>query len=101
VPDPRSDLGRLPADVERRTYAAVREAWAQSLARCEPHYEPLAVALRAFARDARAHAVSAAVLLRTLDALIRPELGGDGALDWDHVREWAGMIAIRAYYQDD
>ena len=101
VPDPRPDLGRLPADVERRSYAAVRAAWQQSLARCEPHHEPLAVALRAFAREARAHAVSAAVLLTALDALIRPSMGGDAALDWDHVREWAGMIAIRAYYQDD
>jgi len=91
----------LPADVERRSYAAVREAWKQSLAQCEPHHEPLAVALRTFAREARAHGVSPAVLLTALDALIRPSLGGDSALDWDSVREWAGMIAIRAYYQDD
>jgi hypothetical protein len=101
VPEPRPNLGRLPVDVERRSYAAVREAWQQSLVRCEPHHEPLAVALRAFAREARAHAVSAAVVLTALDALIRPNLGGDAALDWDHVREWAGMVAIRAYYQDD
>jgi hypothetical protein len=103
VPEPHSHPGngKLPVDVERRTYAAVRDAWRESLQRCEPHHEPLADALRAFAREARAHAVSAAVLLTSLDALIRPSLGGDSALDWDHVREWAGKIAIRAYYQDD
>jgi hypothetical protein len=85
----------------RRSYAAVREAWKASLVRCDPTYEPLALALRAFAREARERELSAATVLTSLDAIIRPGAGGDAALDWDHVRQWAGTIAIRAYYQDD
>jgi hypothetical protein len=101
VPEPHPLVGKLPPSIERRSYAAVRDAWKESLEVCEPKHEPLAVALRSFAREARAHAVTPAVLLTALDAIVRPSMGGDSSLDWDHVREWAGMIAIRAYYQDD
>ena len=101
VPEPHPLAGKLPLSIERRSYAAVRDAWKESLAVCDPKHEPLAAALRLFAREGRAHAVAPAVLLTALDAIVRSSMGGDSTLDWDHVREWAGMIVIRAYYQDD
>ena len=101
VPEHHPQLSSLPPDMARRSYAAVREAWQGSLAVCDATYEPLAVALRAFAREARTRGLPAATVLTALDALIRPSAGGNAALDWDHVRQWAGTVAIRAYYQDD
>jgi hypothetical protein len=61
----------------------------------------LRTALQALARTARDDGVGITDVLRTLDAVCRPSVGGDGALDWDHVREWAGGVVIGAYYRDD
>jgi hypothetical protein len=58
----------------------------------DPQLPPLRLALEHLAQEARDAAVPVAHVLRTLDAACRPSAGGDGALDWDHVRERAGRV---------
>jgi hypothetical protein len=94
-PEPREPAARGPY------LSAVREAWRRARDSHDPHSDALAFALSVFARDGRARGQSVASLLRTLDSLVRPARGGDAALDFDNVREWAGTQVIRAYYQAD
>jgi hypothetical protein len=100
VPSP--DVPALvPAALRDGPYQAVRAAW---IAGCRAHdaqHPPLRTALERLARAARAGEIPILQVLRTLDAVCRSDAGGDGALDWDHVRPWAGGVVIRAYYRDD
>jgi hypothetical protein len=45
--------------------------------------------------------VAVETLLRALDTVVRPEHGGDAALDFGRAREWAGSRLIRSYYCAD
>jgi hypothetical protein len=78
--------------------ASVRLAWREARRSGEPRGEPLAAALRAYARRARAEGASVASLLLALDALARRD---DGEPDFARVREWAGAEVIRAYFRAD
>lgn len=101
-PDPEADVPALvPAALRDGPYQAVRAAWVAGCRAHAPEHPPLRAALERLARTARAAAVPAAAVLRTLDAVCDSRNGGDSALDWDHVRPWAGAVAIRAYYRDD
>ena len=91
----------VPRGLEGAPFDRVRDAWAEARARCDPELPQLAEALRGLARHARAKGIAVAEVLKALDAVIRPERGGEPALDWDHQREIAGRVAIRAFYHDD
>jgi hypothetical protein len=91
----------VPAALRDGPYQAVRRAWEAGCRAADPRHPPLRAALEALARGARDDGVAITDVLRTLDAVCRPSVGGDGALDWDHVREWAGRVVIRSYYRDD
>lgn len=91
----------LAPGLEGTPFERVRDAWAEARERCEPELPALADALRALAHHARARGIPVAEVLKALDAVIRPERGGEPALDWDHQREIAGRLAIRAFYHDD
>jgi hypothetical protein len=91
----------VPSALRDGHYQAVRTAWVEGCRLGDRQYPPLRTALERLALEARACGVSAAEVLRTLDTVCRRQAGGDEALDWDHVREWAGRVVIRAYYRDD
>ena len=91
----------VPAALRGGPYQTVRRAWEAGCRAADPTHPPLRAALQALARTARDGGVAVSDVLRTLDAVCRPSVGGDGALDWDHVREWAGRVVIAAYYRDD
>lgn len=91
----------VPEALRHGPYQAVRRAWEAGYRACDPQHPPLGAALLALARAAREHGVAAVTVLRTLDAVCRPEVAGDGTLDWDHVRVWAGRVVIGVYYRDD
>jgi hypothetical protein len=91
----------VPEALRHGPYEAVRRAWEAGRRAADPVHPPLQAALQSLARTARAEGVAINELLRTLDAVCRSSLGGDGTLDWDHVREWAGTVVIGAYYRDD
>ncbi|GJG85514.1 hypothetical protein tb265_06950 [Gemmatimonadetes bacterium T265] len=105
VAPPAAPATVLPATVlpafRDGLYQAVRAAWRDGHAARHPQYPPLERALERLARAARDHGIVTSAVLRTLDAVCRPADGGDDALDWDHVREWAGGVVIRAYYRAD
>jgi hypothetical protein len=88
----------VPPALREGAYARVRAAWVQGCRAHVAQHPPLRAALDELARTARGAALPVADVLRTLDAVCRPHAGGDAALDWDHVREWAGHVVIRAYY---
>ena len=98
VPDPPAVV---PEGLRHGPYQAVRRAWEAGHRACDPKHPPLRAALGALARAARDEGVPVATALRTLDAVCRADVGGDGTLDWDHVRVWAGSVVIEAYYRDD
>jgi hypothetical protein len=91
----------VPEPLRHGEYQAVRRAWEAGCRAVEPEHPPLRAALQRLARTARDGAVPISEVLRTLDAVCRPSVGGDGTLAWDHVREWAGGVVIEAYYRDD
>jgi hypothetical protein len=91
----------VPEALREGPYQVVRRAWEAGCRAMDPTHPPLRTALQALARTARDDGVGITDVLRTLDAVCRPSVGGDGALDWDHVREWAGGVVIGAYYRDD
>ena len=91
----------VPEALREGPYQAVRRAWEAGCRAADPTHPPLRAALQALARTARDGGVAVSGVLRTLNAVCRPSVGGDGALDWDHVREWAGGVVIAAYYRDD
>jgi hypothetical protein len=103
-PEPLRDLdvpAIVPSALRHGLYQAVRRAWQAGCRAADPVHPPLRAALETLAREARAGALPVTDVLRTLDAVCRPYVGGDGTLDWDHVREWAGGVVIGAYYRDD
>ena len=77
----------------------VRRAWRATADDVDPRGEPLARALRAFAREGRARGALVGALLRALDRLACP-LGRDDEPEpgFERVRDWAGTQVIRAYY---
>lgn len=91
----------MPDSLRGPEFDRVRDTWAEARRRREPELPAFVDALQTFARHARRHGLEAAELLKALDSVTRPESGGEPALDWDHVREIAGRIVIRAYYRDD
>ena len=97
----RGEQYDVPSGLEGAPFHRVRDAWAEARLRCDPELPELADALRGLARHARAKGIAVAEVLKALDAVIRPERGGEAALDWDHQREIAGRIAIRSFYHDD
>ncbi len=116
-PRPPGPLGQLPEPergaerrVERRHtpaaargpyFMAVREAWRRARAAHDAEHAGLCLALAAYAHDGRARGVPVATLLRALDTVVRPDQGGDAALDFARARETAGTRLIRSYYQAD
>lgn len=82
-------------------YQRVKESWAEAIRARDPRLPEFIRALEAHARHARDTATGVADVLQSLNAIIRPERGGEPALDWDHMREIAGKVVIRAYYRDD
>ncbi|MDF1503952.1 hypothetical protein [Roseisolibacter sp. H3M3-2] len=78
--------------------AGVRAAWQLARRDADPHAEPFAQALRAYARDAHAGGVPVSALLQALDGLVRRD---DGEPGFERVREWAGSQVIRAYFRAD
>lgn len=91
----------VPPALRDGPFDGVRAAWVAGCRAHAPQHPPLRGALERLARTARAQGVPVGAVLRTLDAVCRPADGGDGALDWDHVRAWAGGVVIAAYYRDD
>ena len=100
-PEPSGVPDTVPAPLRDGLYQAVRTAWSAGRAAHHPHYPPLERALEHLARHARTQEIPMSAVLRTLDAVCRPAVGGDDALDWDHVRAWAGGVVIHAYYRSD
>ena len=92
---------RVPAAARGPYFVALRAAWQAAREAGNAEHRALALTLAAYARDGRARGVPVALLLRALDTIVRPGLGGDLALDFGRVREWAGAEVIRRYYQDD
>ena len=85
---------RRAAPTSRRPVHGGRGAWTAGCRAHDPQHPPLRDALASLGRVARARDVPIAAVLRTLDAVCRPEVGGDATLDWDHFREWAGGVVI-------
>ena len=92
---------RVPAAARGPYFLALRAAWRTASEARDGEHPALALAVAAFARDGRARGAPVELLLRALDTIVRPQLGGDAALDFASVREWAGTQLIRAYYQAD
>jgi hypothetical protein len=79
-------------------YENVLRAWRQARDR---RATDLWHAVGALAIDARTRGIPVSDVLRALNAVIDPRLGGDPALDWDHLREHAGKVVIANYYRED
>jgi hypothetical protein len=92
---------RVPAAVRGPYLLALRAAWRIAREAEDAEHPALALALAAYARDGRARGVPIVLLLRARDTIVRPGLGGDLAVDFGRVREWAGAEVIRRYHQDD
>ena len=71
----------VPEALRGGPYEDVRRAWEAGCRAADPAHPPLRAALQALARTARDGAVPISDVLRTLDAVCRPSVGGDGALD--------------------
>jgi len=56
--------------------------------------------LAVLAADARAVGVSIVEVLKAVDALARPSLGGDARLDWGPMRAKVGTHLLVAYNAD-
>jgi hypothetical protein len=80
--------------------AAVQAAWEDATERHAPEHGPFVAALEMLAAEARTEGVTVLELLKAVDALAKPSLGGDARLDWARVRMTAGRQLIRAYYAD-
>jgi hypothetical protein len=91
----------MPAAMRGPAFDHVRDTWAEARRLREPELPSFIDALVALAHYARRNGLEVAELLKALDAVTRPESGGEPGLDWDHVREIAGRVVIRAYYRDD
>ncbi len=96
---PSGPAPHAPADdVIAHCQGALRAAWQRADAAADPRGEPLAEALRAVAREARARGAPVTALLRALDRLAW-EGGAEAGVT--RVRAWAGTEVIRAYHRDD
>ena len=91
----------MPDALRGPAFDRMHDAWAEARRRHEPELPVFIDSLKALARDARDKNLDVAELLKALDSVTRPENGGEPGLDWDHVREIAGRVVIRAYYRDD
>ena len=80
--------------------AAVHAAWEDATERCAPEYAPLVASLEVLAADARAVGVSIVEVLKAVDALARPSVGGDARLDWGPMRAKVGTHLVVAYNAD-
>ena len=88
-----------PAAARGPYFGAVRDAWRLALRAHDAHHPALALAIAAYARDGHARGVPIQTLLRALDTVVRPDRGGDAALDFGTAREVAGTLLIRSYYR--
>jgi hypothetical protein len=100
-PEGPAERRRTPEPARGPYLAAVRSAWRLARAADDASHPALALALAAYARDGRARGVPVATLLRALDTVVRPQHGGDAALDFGDARAWAGTQLIRDYYRAD
>jgi hypothetical protein len=91
----------MPDALRGPQFDRVRDAWREACELGAPDHPALVEALRALARRAREQHLEVAAVLKALDAVIRADRGGEPALDWDHMREIAGGVVIRAFYRDD
>jgi hypothetical protein len=91
----------MPDGLRGPAFDRMHDAWAEARRQHDPELPELIDSLKALARDARDKGLEVATLLKALDSVTRPESGGEPGLDWDHVREIAGRVVIRAYYRDD
>jgi hypothetical protein len=96
-----SEMRSMPDALRGPAFDRMHDAWAEARRRHEPELPAFVDSLKALARDAREKHLDVAELLKALDSVTRPENGGEPGLDWDHVREIAGRVVIRAYYRDD
>ena len=96
-----SETRAMPESLRGPVFDRMYDAWAEARRVHDPELPAFIDALKALARYAREKQLDVAVLLKALDAVTRPEAGGEPMLDWDHVREIAGRVVIRAYYRDD
>ena len=99
-PTPSSERA-MPDGLRGPAFDRVHDTWAEARRLREPELPAFIEALQTLARYARQHGIEVAELLKALDSVTRPESGGEPGLDWDHVREIAGRVVIRAYYRDD
>jgi hypothetical protein len=90
-----------PAAARGPYFGAVREAWQVAGRAGNAHHPALALAIAAYARDGHARGVPVQTLLRALDTVVRPERGGEAALDFGRAREVAGTLLIRSYFRAD
>jgi hypothetical protein len=91
----------MPDALRGPAFDRMYEAWVEARRQHDPELPAFMDALKALAHDAREKHVDVSMLLKALDSITRPEIGGESVLDWDHVREIAGRVVIRAYYRDD
>jgi len=91
----------VPPNIQGEDFDRVVETWQEARDRHDARHPPLLAAVATLARNARARGVGVGLVLRALNAVIDPRLGGDPGLVWDSVREHAGETAIASYYRDD
>ena len=96
-----SDALTMPDALRGPDFDRMYEAWGEARRKHDPELPAFTESLKALARHARATNLDVSALLKALDSVTRPESGGEQVLDWDHVREIAGRVVIRAYYRDD